>query len=576
MNAETVLGHYRIIREIARSNDVVYEALDTRINRRVAIKELMMPAGATESVRQDRIARFQREARAAGALTHPNIVTIFEAEEQNGRYFIVMEYLEGETLRQRLDREGAIPPEEACQITSQILDALIEAHSKGVIHRDIKPENIHLLPNGIVKLTDFGIARMKHEPNLTVDGQIFGTPSYMSPEQVQGGAIDERSDIFSVGIVLYEMVAGFKPFQGDSVVSIAYNITNSEPPVAPNIPPALDWVIRKALRKAPGERFQSAREMQQALRNALEQLKAPPVIATPMGPPPTYPATATGGYPSTSTGGYSSAGTPYATTSGYAPTSLPVPPGGSPTQTGVPHSTPSPPPYVPPPPVRPTMSPATRRFLSTLLAVLLIGSAILGVVVLGVYAGVRAYQEYELQRIDERIAERAKEAEKLYNQGRYMESAQIYAQLASSAQSNKWKSRFLRNTATALTMYGNQFLQAGRYEEALQAYEQAVQYAPLPEAYAGIAEAQRHLGNLEGAINAWASAAQHSRGAQASEYQRKAARAQIERGDRAYQNRDIVGALRAYQTAVELAPGTPEAREAQQKFEQILKETVKQ
>ncbi|MER3403358.1 MAG: hypothetical protein C4337_08750 [Armatimonadota bacterium] len=568
MNTETVLGHYRIIREIARSNDVVYEALDTRINRRVAIKELIMPTGATESVRQDRIARFQREARAAGALTHPNIVTIFEAEEQNGRYFIVMEYLEGETLRQQLDREGAIPPEEACRITSQILDALIEAHSKGVIHRDIKPENIHLLPNGIVKLTDFGIARMKHEPNITMDGQIFGTPSYMSPEQVQGGAIDERSDLFSVGIVLYEIVAGFKPFQGDSVVSIAYSITNSEPPVVPNVPPALDWVIRKALRKAPGERFQSAREMQQAVRNALEQLKAPPVIATPMGPPPTYPATTTGGYPS--------AGTPYATTGGYAPTSLPSPPGGSPTRTGAPHSMPSPPPYALPPPVRPTMSPTTRRFLSTLLAVLLIGGAVLGIVVLGVYAGVRAYQEYELQRIDERIAERAKEAEKLYNQGRYIESAQIYAQLASSAQSNKWKSRFLRNTATALTMYGNQFLQAWHYEKALQVYEQAVQYAPLPEAYAGIAEAQRHLGNLEGAINAWAAAAQHSRGAQASEYQRKAARAQIERGDRAYQNRDIVGALQAYQTAVELAPGTPEAREAQQKFDQILKEMVKQ
>ncbi|MEJ5296214.1 MAG: protein kinase [Fimbriimonadales bacterium] len=577
MHTETVLGHYRIIREIARSNDVVYEAIDTRINRRVAIKELMMPPGATDAVRQDRIARFQREARAAGSLTHPNIVTIYEAEEENGRYFIVMEYLEGENLRQRLDREGTIPPEEACQITMQILDGLIEAHSKGVIHRDIKPENIHLLPNGVVKLTDFGIARMKHEPNITMDGQIFGTPSYMSPEQVQGGAIDERSDLFSLGIVLYEMVAGFKPFQGDSVVSIAYNITNSEPPVAPNIPPALDWVIRKALRKAPGERFQSAREMKQAIQNALEQLKAPPVIATPLGPPSPvgapYPATPSGGYTAypSPTGGYttsapsSSTGIPQPVpTGGYTTAGTPYPPAAPP----------APPPYTPPPPVRPTMSPATRKFLSTFLAVLLIGGAIMGIVLLGVYASLHALQEYELQRIDERIAQRAKEAEKLFRQGRYLEAAQIYAQLANSAQSSKWKTEFQRNTASALTMYGNQLLMANRYEEALQAYEQAVEYAPLPEAYAGIAEVQRRMGNLEGAINAWASAAQHSRGSQATEYQRRAARAQIERGDRAYQNRDIPAALQAYQTAVDLAPGTPEAREAQQKFERVLNEMI--
>lgn len=564
MSSEIVLGHYRIIREIARSNDAVYEALDTRINRRVAIKELMMPAGATESVRQDRIARFQREARAAGSLTHPNIVTIFEAEEENGRYFIVMEYLEGENLRQRLDREGAIPPEEACQITLQILDALIEAHSKGVIHRDIKPENIHLLPNGIVKLTDFGIARMKHEPNITMDGQIFGTPSYMSPEQVQGGAIDERTDLFSLGIVLYEMVAGFKPFQGDSVVTIAYNITNSEPPVAPNIPPALDWVIRKALRKAPGDRFQSAREMKQAIQNTLEQLKAPPVIATPLGPAPT---------PTTTTGGYTT-GAPHPTTGGYPQPGIPLPTGGYST-TGMPYpstSPPAPPPYAPPPPVRTTMSPATRRFFSTLLAVLLIGGAFLGIVLLGVYTGVRAYQEYELQKIDARIAERAKQAQTLFRQGRYLESAQIYAQLANSAQSSKWKTEFQRNTASAFSMYGNQLLEAGQIDQALQAYEQALQYHPLPEAYAGIAEAQRRLGNLQGAVKAWRSAAQYSPRGQDSEYQRKAARAYINQGDQAYENRDIPGALRAYQSAVDIATGTPEADEAKSKIDQILRE----
>jgi serine/threonine protein kinase len=298
MALETVLGHYRIIREIARSNDAVYEAIDTRINRRVAIKELMMPPGATDAVRQDRIARFQREARAAGSLTHPNIVTIFETEQENGRYFIVMEYLEGDNLRQKMDREGALPPDEAVRIATQVLDGLAHAHSKGVIHRDIKPENIHILPTGLVKITDFGIARLKYEPNLTMDGQIFGTPSYMSPEQVQGGAIDEHSDLFSVGVILYEMLAGYKPFQGDSVITITYNIVHTEPPSPPSIPAPLEWVIRKALRKNPAERFHSALEMKQALENALAQLNAPPVIATPMGAPSPYGAPApTGGYP---------------------------------------------------------------------------------------------------------------------------------------------------------------------------------------------------------------------------------------------------------------------------------------
>ena len=574
MALETVLGHYRIIREIARSNDVVYEAVDTRINRRVAIKELMMPPGATDAVRQDRIARFLREARAAGSLTHPNIVTIFETEEENGRYFIVMEYLEGDNLRQKMDREGALPPEEAVRIATQVLDGLAHAHSKGVIHRDIKPENIHLLPTGLVKITDFGIARLKYEPNLTMDGQIFGTPSYMSPEQVQGGAIDEHSDLFSVGVILYEMLAGYKPFQGDSVITITYNIVHTEPPSPPSIPAPLEWVIRRALRKNPAERFHSALEMKQALENALAQMKSPPAIATPMGPASTYgvPQPA-GGYP------------PY---SGPAPYGAPASVGGS--QYGTPAPTagtlpppmpapspaPAPPaPYLPPPPPKPVLSPATRQFLGTLLAVLLIGGAVLGIVILGVFSATRAYQEYQLQQIDEKVAARAKEAEKLFGQGRYLEAAQIYDQLYRSAQSNKWKEEFRRNAASALTMHGNQLLEARRYEEAMRAYQQAVQYAPLPEAYAGMAAVEARLGNREGAINHWAAAAKHSRGAQAQEYQRNAAREQIAIGDEAYRRGDLQRALQAWQTAVELAPGTAEAREAQRKFEQALDEMLR-
>jgi len=570
MALETVLGHYRIIREIARSNDVVYEAVDTRINRRVAIKELLMPPGATDAVRQDRIARFKREARAAGSLTHPNIVTIFETEEENGRYFIVMEYLEGDNLRQKMDREGALSPEEAVHIAAQVLDGLAHAHSKGVIHRDIKPENVHILPTGLVKITDFGIARLKHEPNLTMDGQIFGTPSYMSPEQVQGGAIDERSDLFSVGVILFEMLAGYKPFQGDSVITITYNIVHTEPHSPPSVPAPLEWVIRKALRKSPAERFSSAEEMKQALLNALEQLKAPPVIATPMGPPPPYTMPApTGSYPQ-----------PYPQPTPVPTPGYPYPAPSAPTQIPAPYPTPNPTssapaPYLPPPPPKPVLSPATRQFLGTLLGVMLIGGAILGVVILGVFSATRAYQEYQLQQIDEKVAARAKEAEKLYGQGRYLEAAQIYAELYRSAQSSKWKEEFRRNTASALTMYGNQLLEARRYDEAMQAYQRAIQYAPLPEAYAGMAAVEQQLGNREGAVSHWASAAQYSRGAQAQEYQRNAARAQIAIGDEAYRRGDLPRALQAWQTAVELAPGTAEAKEAQRKFEQALEELLK-
>ncbi len=555
MSTELVLGHYRIIREIARSNDVVYEALDTRINRRVAIKEMLLPAGATESVRQDRIRRFLREARAAGQLNHPNIVHIYETEEENGRYFIVMEYLEGENLRQRLDREGALPIEEAFRIVEQVLDALSHAHARGVIHRDIKPENIHLLPDGRVVLTDFGIARLKFEQNITMDGQIFGTPSYMSPEQVMGADIDERSDIFSVGVVLYEMVTGLKPFTGDSVVSITYNILNTEPPAPPGVPYAVEWVIRRALQKSPANRFQSAEEMKQALRKALESLQVPPVLATPMGPPQPAPV-ATGGY-GMPTGGYPSTGT-----------SMPVP---SPVPTAPPPAT-----YIPPPPpARPILSPAARHFWGTFLAVMLIGGAILGVIVLGVYSGIRAYQQYELQQQDEQMAKEYKRAENLYKQGRYLEAAQIYYNLLQRAQSDKWREEFRHNLASALTMHGNQLLQAGRYSEAGEVYQQALQYKPLPAAYVGLAQVEYALGNYEGAVNNWIAAAKNSRGSDAQTYRRRAARILLELGEKAYSQGNYIEALSKWQQVMELAPGTPESAAARQRFEQALESPLR-
>ena len=180
------LGQYLLVREIARSNDIVWEGRDPRMNRHVAVKELALPHNLAGQARRDRIERFYREARAAGAMNHPNIVTIHEVGEDRGRYFIAMEYLEGGTLRERLSIGGPLPLSEALSITNELCGALQYAHERSVVHRDIKPDNIHILPGGQVKLTDFGIARITTEEQLTVAGQIFGTPSYMAPEQVLG------------------------------------------------------------------------------------------------------------------------------------------------------------------------------------------------------------------------------------------------------------------------------------------------------------------------------------------------------------------------------------------------------
>ncbi|MCA1595810.1 MAG: serine/threonine protein kinase, partial [Chloroflexi bacterium] len=260
------LGGYEIIREIARSNDIVYEARDPAMNRRVALKELALAPNLVGEQRRERIERFYREARAAGNLAHPNIVTVFKVGEENGRHFIAMEFLEGDTLRSMLQVGGPLPVHRAVEICAQICDALDYAHQRGVIHRDVKPDNIQILPDGAPKLTDFGIARLGGEPGITQAGQVFGTPSYMSPEQIAGKAVDQRSDVFAMGVVLYEILTGRKPFTGDSVVTITYNIMNMDPAPPPGVPGHLQQIIRKAMAKTPEQRFQSAAEMATELR----------------------------------------------------------------------------------------------------------------------------------------------------------------------------------------------------------------------------------------------------------------------------------------------------------------------
>ncbi len=390
------LGKYQIIREIARSNDIVYEAWDPLVNRRVALKELNMPGAPTDKQREDRIKRFEREARAAGTLAHANIVTIYEVGVDNGRHYIAMEYLEGENLRNRLDAQGMLGQDDAVKIMLEVLDGLAYAHEKGIVHRDIKPDNIQLLSDGRVKITDFGIARLTFEPSLTMDGQIFGTPSYMSPEQVHGRDVDPRTDVWSAGVVLYEAICGTKPFSGDSVVSISHAILHNEPPDPTGASFAISRVIRTAIDKSPTARFSTARAMAKALREAIEELKNSPAQNVAGTPPAFDPYNS-----SPQTGTYD----PYV---GSAPPVQYAPPGASPysapqgnaygqpygqaqPQYGQIYGTPSAPPNTFPPnwvapPKRPLLSPESSEFLRKTMVVVLIGGAIITILFAIVWA----------------------------------------------------------------------------------------------------------------------------------------------------------------------------------------------
>jgi len=286
VSSNTVLGKYRIIREIARSNDIVYEAIDPTMARRVAVKELQLPPHLAGAQKRERIERFYREAKAAGTLSHRNIVTIHDVGQENDRHFLVMEYLEGQSLRDILQMQGALPLKETVEITLQLCDALSYAHSRGVVHRDVKPDNVHILPGGVIKLTDFGIARITAEPSITTQGQVFGTPSYMSPEQVASHTVDHRTDLFSLGITLYEMLTGRKPFVGDSVITITYNIMNNQPTMPVGIPGPLQQILQRALAKDPNLRYQNAAAMAADLRAEKFALTSPQPSAAHVGQPP--------------------------------------------------------------------------------------------------------------------------------------------------------------------------------------------------------------------------------------------------------------------------------------------------
>ena len=265
-------GRYEIVGELGRgAMGVVYKATDPVIGRTVAVKTIKLSAEGTGLTRPELLARFQTEARAAGLLTHPNIVVVFDAGEEDGLYYIIMELVEGRSLQALLDDGHSFPLPRVLRIMEQACSALQFAHERNVVHRDIKPANLMLTGDDTVKVTDFGTAKILQFGTVQQTAHVMGTPSYMSPEQVKGRAVDGRSDIFSLGVMLYEMVTGEKPFPGQNITTVIYKIVNEEPvppkQVNPSVHAGISAVVMRALAKDPDTRYQSCREMLEDLRN---------------------------------------------------------------------------------------------------------------------------------------------------------------------------------------------------------------------------------------------------------------------------------------------------------------------
>ena len=272
-----IAGRYEIREHIATGGMAsVFKTWDHRVERIVAIKVLR----SLDKNDQRAVERFRREARAAAALAHPNAVTIYDFVEEMGQYFLVMEYIHGPTLKQLIGQRRQLQAREAIEIALQVCAVLQIAHARGFIHRDIKPQNIMLAWSGgsgslsdggaWVKLTDFGIVRVAEDAGLTNSGIVLGTADYLSPEQARGEPLTGSSDLYSLGVVMFEMLAGRPPFVGPTAVSIAMQHASSNPPPLrqfnPTVPFVLEQFINLVLQKEPKDRFSSAAEMQQALR----------------------------------------------------------------------------------------------------------------------------------------------------------------------------------------------------------------------------------------------------------------------------------------------------------------------
>jgi len=270
-------GRFRVLGELGRgAMGVVYRAEDTTLGRVVAIKTISLGGGSREE-RDQHEARFLQEARAAARISHPAVITIYEMGREGDVAFIAMELLEGVDLRQ-LIRTATLAPSQAFTIAASVAEGLACAHEQGIVHRDVKPGNIMVLPDGRVKIMDFGIAR-PHEPTVkTQTGLLLGSPQYMSPEQIVGRPFDHRADIFSLGLVLYEMVTGIRPFAGEDIPELTFKVANlsATPPshIVPGLPPVVDMIVARALKKKPEERYATAADMARDLWAAIPEVKA--------------------------------------------------------------------------------------------------------------------------------------------------------------------------------------------------------------------------------------------------------------------------------------------------------------
>jgi len=364
------LGKYELRREIGRgAMGVVYEGYDPMIKRVVAIKtirsdQLIGDESATV------IARFRREAQAAGRLSHPNIVSIYDFGEDDGVWFIAMEFVKGRELKEYFESNERFAMPDIVRIMSQMLDALDYSHRQGVIHRDIKPANVYMLDDGTVKVADFGIAHIESS-SLTQVGTVLGTPSYMSPEQIMGLPVDGRSDIFSAGVILYQFLTGERPFAGSATTTMQKVLKEDPlPPSTLNVQvlPAMDAVMKKALAKRADDRFQSAREFAVAIRSAAarESVPVPAIEAT-------------------SADATLISAPPMPVASAPAQAAVPAPPAARIPQSGTVTAPPSPPDAAPPPPpdATPPTATSSRNGKSQLPAI----AAIVGVAVIALGIG---------------------------------------------------------------------------------------------------------------------------------------------------------------------------------------------
>ena len=287
------LGRYKIVGEIGQgAMGTVYKAVDPIIDRTVAIKTINL--NLTKQELEEYQARFSQEIKAAGRLNHPNIVTVYDVGKTEQVAYMAMEFLEGAELKDIINSGKLLAVPEVVDIAAQVADGLWFAHQQDIVHRDVKPSNIMVLKGGIAKITDFGIARLPNSAVKTMTGLILGSPRYMSPEQVIGKSLDKRTDIFSLGVVLYEALTGEAPFDGDNVNAIMYATVNSSPPPPSSrnrlVPAMLDLIVAKAMAKVVDDRYQSIKEFADDLREVRRQLDAArPSIAlkaTTAPPPP--------------------------------------------------------------------------------------------------------------------------------------------------------------------------------------------------------------------------------------------------------------------------------------------------